>query len=186
MRVRVFGHYVYVSIALLAGAEAVVFFASVYGAALLRFHGTLGAMPEAPDPHGSLWPRALVFSAVMVVCLLAFGMYSARQRARFVGLAVRLILAVILAFVVASSLFYLIPSLWIGRGVVGLAAVGALCGMLISRSVFSRVVDEDVLKRRVLVYGAGKSAAAIAGIRRNFQCSSKYSPSSVKPSYSDQ
>ena len=166
MRIRVFGHYVYVSIALLAGAEAVVFFASVYGAALLRFHGTLGAMPEAPDPNGSLWPRALVFSAVMVVCLLAFGMYSARQRARFVGLAVRLILAVILAFVVASSLFYLIPSLWIGRGVVGLAAVGALCGMLISRSVFSRVVDEDVLKRRVLVYGAGKSAAAIAGIRR--------------------
>ncbi len=166
MRIRVFGHYVYLSIALLAFAEAAVFFAAVYGAALVRFHGSLGRMPEATNPNGPLWPRALVFSSTMVVCLLAFGLYSARQRARLLGIALRLILAVFMAFVVASSLFYLIPSLWMGRGVVGLAALGAFLGMLVSRSIFSRLVDEDVLKRRVLVYGAGKSAAAIAGIRR--------------------
>jgi sugar transferase (PEP-CTERM system associated) len=49
---------------------------------------------------------------------------------------------------------------------VALSAVGAMLGMLVSRSIFAQVVDEDLLKRRVLVYGAGKSAAAIAGIRR--------------------
>ena len=32
--------------------------------------------------------------------------------------------------------------------------------------IFSHVVDENVFKRRVLVYGAGESAAAIAGLRR--------------------
>ena len=166
MRIRVFGHYVYVSIALLAVAEAVVFFASVYGAALMRFRGGFWDMPEATNPAGPLWPRALLFSAVMVVSLLAFGMYSARQRARLLGIALRLILAVLTAFAVASALFYMIPSLWIGRGVVGLAAVGALLGVVVSRTLFSRMVDENLLKRRVLVYGAGKSASAIAGIRR--------------------
>ena len=165
MRIRVFGHYVYVSIAVLAIIEAVVFFASVYGAELVRFRGTFGMMTDGPL-DGALWPRALLFSTVMMVCLLAFGLYSARQRARVFGIALRLILAVLMAFAVASSLFYLIPSLWLGRGIVGLAAAGAFFGMVVSRTIFSRLVDEDLLKRRVLVYGAGKSAATIANIRR--------------------
>ncbi len=143
-----------------------MFFAAVYAAVLVRFHGSLGSIPDAPDLVGALWPRALLFSLIMLLSLLSFGLYSARQRARLTGLAARLILAVLMAFGVASALFYLVPYLWIGRGVVGLATVGALLGMVVSRSIFSRVVDEDVLKRRVLVYGAGKSAAAIAGIRR--------------------
>ena len=166
MRIRVFGHYVYASIAVLAMAEAIVFFAAVYGAALVRFHGSLMFLADSNEADGALWPRALLFSTVMMTCLLAFGLYSARQRARFIGIALRLILAVLMAFVLSSSLFYLIPTLWIGRGVVALAATGALLGMLVSRSIFSQVVDEDLLKRRVLVYGAGKSASAIAGIRR--------------------
>ena len=166
MRIRVFGHYVYASMAALALIEALVFFGAVYGAALVRFHGYLGHLVGDERADGALWPRALLFSAVMVMSLLAFGLYSARQRARLVGLALRILLAVVMAFAVASALFYLIPNLWIGRGVVGLAALGAFFGMVVSRSIFSRVVDEDLLKRRVLVYGAGKSAAAIAGIRR--------------------
>lgn len=166
MRIRVFGHYLYASIAVLAIIEAVVFFGAVYGAALVRFDGAFRFHPYDPSEIGALWPRAVLFSVVMVLCLLAFGLYSARQRARLFGIALRIILAVLMAFAVASALFYLIPNLWIGRGVVGLAALGAFIGMVISRSVFSRVVDEDVLKRRVVIYGAGRSAATIAELRR--------------------
>ena len=166
MRIRLFGHYVYSAIALLFGAEAVVFFAAVYGAVLVRFEGSFGNLSAVPGLIGALWPRALLFSLVMLLCLLSFGLYSARQRARLFGLALRLILAVLMGFAATSALFYLVPNLWIGRGVVALATVGAFLGVVVSRSIFSRVVDEDILKRRVLVYGAGKSAAAIAGIRR--------------------
>ncbi|MHB1539892.1 MAG: TIGR03013 family XrtA/PEP-CTERM system glycosyltransferase [Steroidobacteraceae bacterium] len=166
MRIRLLGHYVYLAVALLFAAEAIMFVAAVYAAVLVRFHGSFESIPDAPDLVGALWPRALLFSLIMLLSLLSFGLYSARQRARLTGLAARLILAVLMAFGVASALFYLVPYLWIGRGVVGLATLGALLGMVVSRSIFSRVVDEDVLKRRVLVYGAGKSAAAIAGIRR--------------------
>ena len=167
MRIRVFGHYVYASIAVLALIEALVFIGAVYAAVAVRFHGSLGFLRDpSPNMNGALWPRAVLFSAVTMLCLLAFGLYSSRQRARLLGMALRILLAVLMAFVAASALFFLIPNLWIGRGVVGLAALGALLGMIVSRTIFSRVVDENVFKRRVLIYGAGRSAATIAELRR--------------------
>ncbi len=166
MRIRVFGHYLYASMVALALIDARVFFGAMYAAVLVRFHGSVDWLGSDPSKVGVLWPRALAFSAVTVTCLLAFGLYSARQRARLFGIALRMVLAVLIAFAVTSALFYLVPTLWIGRGVVGLAALGAFLGMVVSRSVFSRVVDEELLKRRVLIYGAGRSAATIAELRR--------------------
>ena len=120
LRVRLPEHYVYLAIALLFAAEAIMFFAAIYAAVLVRFHGSFESLPDAPDLIGALWPRALLFSLIMLLSLLSFGLYSARQRARLSGLAARLMLAVLMAFGVASALFYLVPYLWIGRGVVGL------------------------------------------------------------------
>ncbi len=166
MRIRVFGQYVYLSIAILAITEAVLFYGSVYGAVFARFHADYGTVARITDLQGVLWTRALLFSIVMVTCLLAFGLYSARQRARFTGIVLRLAVALGAGLAATSALFYLIPNLWLGRGVIGLAALGALCGTVASRFIFTRVVDESVFKRRVLVYGAGESAAAIAELRR--------------------
>lgn len=166
MRIRLFGQHIYLSIAVLTVTEAVLFYVSVYGAALARFHADLGSATALHDFRGALWPRALLFSLVMVICLLAFGLYSARQRARVTGIALRLGVALFTGFAATAVLFYLIPDLWIGRGVVGLAALGAFCGTVFSRFAFSHVVDEGFFKRRVLVYGSGESAAAIAGLRR--------------------
>ena len=159
------GQHVPVSIAVLSAVEAVVFFAAVYAAVMARF-GTALVPDAAADLAGALWPRALLFSAVMMVCFLAFGLYSLRQRARLAGLALRVAVALLAGFVLTVTLFYLVPALFLGRGIVALAAIGGLCGVTVSRVIFSHVVDENVFKRRVLVYGAGESAAAIAGLRR--------------------
>ncbi|MGH8318280.1 MAG: TIGR03013 family XrtA/PEP-CTERM system glycosyltransferase [Steroidobacteraceae bacterium] len=166
MRIRVFGQYVYLSIAILTVIEAVLFYGSVYGAVFARFHGDYGSIESLRDLRGALWPRALLFALIMVMCLLAFGLYSARQRARLAGIVLRLAVALATGLAATAALFYLIPDLWIGRGVVGLSALGALCGTIASRVIFTRVVDEQVFKRRVLIYGAGESAAAIAELRR--------------------
>jgi sugar transferase (PEP-CTERM system associated) len=149
----------------LSAVEALVFFGAVYAAVLARF-GVDIAPVDLPSLRGALWPRALLFSAVMMLCFLAFGLYSLRQRARLAGLALRVAVALLVGFVITATLFYLVPMLWMGRGLVALAAIGGLCGVTVSRVVFSRVVDEDLFKRRVLVYGAGEAAAAIAGLRR--------------------
>jgi sugar transferase (PEP-CTERM system associated) len=102
----------------------------------------------------------------MVVSLLAFGLYSARQRARSVGIFIRVIAAVGGGIVVTALFFYIIPNLWIGRGVLSLAAMSAAAVVILLRLGFSHFVDETPFKRRVMVFGTGRSAAVIGGLRR--------------------
>jgi sugar transferase (PEP-CTERM system associated) len=164
MRIRLFGQYVHVSIAVLAAIEAALFFAAFMVACIIRFDVDLSTLADNLD--SPLWPRALVFSGVIVVSLLSFGLYSARQRARAGGMALRVLVAVGAAVAVLSVFLYLVPHLWIGRGALAIATILSLVGLAISRVVFHRLVDETLFKRRVLVYGCGKNAAPISRLRR--------------------
>jgi sugar transferase (PEP-CTERM system associated) len=163
MRVRVFGQYVQVSIAVLTLAEATIFYGALFAAAFARFGSDIATIELNIGP---LWPRALLFSGTMVVSLLALGLYSSRQRARAGGMVIRVVLAVGAGMTMTSFFFYLVPNLWIGRGVLSLASLGALGGLAVSRTTFSHLVDENIFKRRVLVYGTGKNAAPISRLRR--------------------
>jgi len=150
----------------LALTEAVAFVAVFYGAIMARFGLGPEDLPTLEGSYGSLWPRAILFSLVMLLSLLAFGLYSSRQRARIAGLLVRGIAAIGAAVSLMAAVLYILPGIWIDRGVVLLAAVGAVpCGALL-RLLFYRVVDENLFKRRVLVYGAGSRAASIGRLRR--------------------
>ena len=165
MRIRVLGQYVHASIAVLSVVEAVLFFIAVYAAALASLH--VGSdLSQLSPVSGALWPRAVLFTAVMLLSLLAFGLYSTRQRARLVGIVLRVTLALAAGLAVTGVFFYLVPDLRIGSDVIILAGIGGMCGVTLSRVIFTRVVDENIFKRRVLVYGAGESAAAIEGLRR--------------------
>jgi len=163
MRVRVLGQYVQISVGALALIEAVVFVAVFYSAFMARFGLSPGELSSGEVGYGSLWPRAMLFSAVMVVCLLAFGLYSARQRARVAGLFIRVAAALAAAISLMAAALYIVPGLWIDRGVVLIAAIGAtaLTGML--RVLFAQIVDENVFKRRVLVYGPEPSRQRLCG-----------------------
>jgi sugar transferase (PEP-CTERM system associated) len=164
MRIRAFGQYIHMSIAALAAVEATWFFAAFMAGCLIRFHVDLATLEKSLG--AAIWPRALVFSAVMVVSLLSFGLYSARQRARAGGMAVRILTAVGAGVAGLSVFLYLIPGLWIGRGALAIATVLSLVGLAISRVVFHQMVDETLFKRRVIVYGCGKNSAPISRLRR--------------------
>jgi sugar transferase (PEP-CTERM system associated) len=148
---------------LLALFEMTLLFLVLLGAALLRFGLNVAA---AQEYQGQLWPRAALFSAATCGSLLAFGLYSARQRARSVGIIVRAIAAAITGVALTAVCFFVIPSLSIGRGVLALATVGSVLTILAVRLMFTHIVDETVFKRRVVVFGAGKNAASVASLRR--------------------
>jgi len=164
MRVRVFGQYVHISMVVLAGVEAALFFAVLLIAYWVRFHTWYPT--AAVSARNTLWPCAAVFSFANLVSLLALGLYSSRQRARTTGVFVRLVAAIVAAMLATAAVFYVIPSLWLGRGVLALAMLFSLIASAIARAVFSRIVDESIFKRRVLVYGVGQRTTAILSLRR--------------------
>jgi FlaA1/EpsC-like NDP-sugar epimerase len=163
MRIRLLGQYVHISVVVLALIEASLFFVMMYGAVFLRLQDDLA---EMEGRYGPIWYRAALFSGIMLLCLLALGLYSARQRARAGGIVVRMAIAVTVGITLTVLAFYMVPSLTLGRGVLALAAIGSVAGLIIVRVIFSRVVDESIFKRRVLVFGSGRNAEPIARLRR--------------------
>jgi len=163
MRRRILGQYIHVSFAALAVFEALALFLALIAAAYLRFGLDIHA---AQHVQGVLWPRALLYSAATFTSLLAFGLYSARQRARSIGILVRVLAAVGAGVGLTAVGFFVIPSLDIGRGVLGVAAIMSVAAVCTMRATLPRVVNEDALKRRVLVYGCARRATCIANLRR--------------------
>jgi sugar transferase (PEP-CTERM system associated) len=163
MRIRVFGQYLPPSMALLAALEGALFCLVLIGAGLVRFGLDVNAVERFQGP---LWPRAMLFSAMMFTSLLAFGLYSARQRARGMGLVIRVLAALSAGVAATAVASFLVPDLLIGRGVLGLAAIGAAIAMAGARLIFRHLADGEAFKRRVVVYGAGRRAATLARLRR--------------------
>lgn len=163
MRVRLFGHHIPASIAMLAALEVSAVFSALIAAKFLRFY----LNPHAIDyGEGSIWARGLLFTGATFACTMAFGLYSARQRARTIGIVFRVIASTGAAVAVTGMGFYLIPHLWIGRTELAIAGLLVIGMLLILRLGFSRFVDDTSFKRRVLVYGTGRYAAPVAGLRR--------------------
>jgi sugar transferase (PEP-CTERM system associated) len=164
MRVRLLGHHIPLSMAMLAFLEAAAVFCGLIGARFLRFHWS----PDAIDYDlGPIWARGLLLTAATFACTMAFGLYSERQRARTVGILVRVVASVGAGVAITAVGFYLIPHLWIGRSVLLIAGLLVIALMLILRLGFSRLVDHTTFKRRVLIYGTGQRAKPIAGLRRS-------------------
>lgn len=162
MAIRIFQHYWQLPLALLATVEALVFFLAPYSAAVLNLDGTAtrGVL------LGSTLPTALLFAAVMFLCMTAMGLYNARQRSRLLGLLARVAASVLAGTMLIAVVFYLFPVLQLEPTALLFAVLSAFIGAAVVRVVFDRVVDEDIFKRRVLVYGAGRRALSIARLRR--------------------
>lgn len=163
MRIRLFGHFLQLSLVVVVVAELLTFSGAIWGAVALR----MGVDFASTRPElGPLWPRMLVFALSCSVSYLALGLYSIRQRVGVFGIALRVILALLAAQVVVATTFYLLPQIEIGRGVIAIATLLAAAGSLALRSVVFRVMDLDGVKRRVLVYGHGTRMAAFKRLRR--------------------
>ena len=163
MSIRLFRMYVKLPIVLLALIEGSLLVFATYLAASLYFDG--GATGAA-TPSGRLLPAALLFAFFGVMSLFAVGLYSTRQRSTTAGILVRIVAADVSAVGLSALVYYFLPSIAVGRGVLALMAGIAAVALVAVRLIFERVVEESLFKRRVLVYGAGKRAASLLALRR--------------------
>ena len=162
MAIRIFQHYWHLHLALLAVVEGVIFFFAPFAAAWLRFNSPA----VAEQMLGPMLPRGLVFAGVLFISMAAMGLYNSRQRSRLAGLIARVAASMLGGAMCIAILFYVFPALHIGRGALLISLVISFGGSVVARIVFDTLVDEDVFKRRVLVYGSGRRAASIARLRR--------------------
>ena len=101
----------------------------------------------------------------MTLSMISIGLYQARLREGILGFLLRLSAALFLGTVALSLIFYVFPSLFLGRGVLLLAEVISFIGISLLRNViyFS---GSSIFKKRILVLGAGERAASITELRR--------------------
>ncbi len=160
MRIRAFGQHLHLSIAALVALESILIFGCFIAGESILGHAPVWQLVRQN------WINGLLFSGIIVLNLLAFGLYSARQRARAGGIAIRVIAAICAGITIISLFFYVIPVLRTDRGVIGIAIVLTLLCVAIARMAVYQVMDESLFKRRVLVYGSGRNAVSIGRLRR--------------------
>jgi len=115
---------------------------------------------------GDLLPTALLFAFFGLVSLFAVGLYSTRQRSGLAGVLVRISASMIAAAALSAFFFYVFPSLKIERDLLAVTVVIAIVSSFVVRLLFERIIDENLFKRRVLVFGAGKRAQSLLELRR--------------------
>ncbi len=155
--IRLFGHYVSKTYLLLGLLEFLICFYALLAGFYIRFQFSSDMMPDTP--YG-LWVTGILYAVVMSLSMTAVGLYQ--RGVRFTaGLLVRIGLSFLFVSMAMSMLFYIVPDLFLGRGVMAYALLVSLGGVLALRAVYFRVVGADANKHRVLVLGSGRQARMV-------------------------
>jgi sugar transferase (PEP-CTERM system associated) len=162
---RLFRHYIPVSLVLLAVTEAAILFFSMYAGVALRF---VGGEHGDIESIGPVFPRALVFTAVMFTIMTSLGLYyrELKEEGEW-GYYARFIATYAIGLIVMLLIFYSVPDLHLGRGAFTLVFTIAFMGTAFSRFVFTKFVDHDVLRRRVLLLGSGSRSAKVETLEKD-------------------
>ncbi len=163
MSVRIFGRYFHAPFLALIAMELVLFTGAYYVALSLRLGTEIGVLSLGLNLN---LVRASLFAACLLVGNASMGLYQVRQRHGDVGIILRLGLGCITGALGLGLIAYLWPAMFVGRGVLAYSTIMAFVSAAILRLLFMRLVDEDVFKRRVLVYGAGEKALSLTRLRR--------------------
>ena len=158
--IKLFNHHIRTPFLFLLFSEYALLFAMVYGGIYLRFD-EVSWQPIGLESLDSLPLKAFVFASVMVLGMLAMGQYQApsSQGRHFLPYTLmRISLSLALGVFALLVVYYIFPQILLGRGVVAYATVSVVVGLSLYRSLLYRMIDGRVLRRKILVLGAGELA----------------------------
>ena len=126
-------------------------------AAHIRFAGS-GEVAELSE---RLLVSSIAFATLIVLGLAALGLYQVVLRDSWFGMLTRQVVGFLLGSASIVILFYLVPQIRIGRGVLGIAVLLGFVFVATFRVAFMRTVDAEAMRRRILVLGVGERADLI-------------------------
>ena len=162
MPIRPLNNLIRTPLLLLGIVEALLLFLSVYFAGAIAGISVFSSVQD----FGAMAPRALVATVVILASLISMGLYQFHQRIYFREAAARVAVGIASGCLVLAIFYYALPSVTLSKGVALRAAGLALVSLLIVRYFFVLRVDENIFRRRTLIYGAGERASSIAELRR--------------------
>ncbi len=159
---RFFNHYIRTPFIALGAVELLLGIISVYAASYVRVSIYEA---DATTIFSNLEVRALLFSGVILLCMVATGLYQSAMREGMFGVLLRLVVSYFIGVVVLAFIFYSVPALFLWRGVLAMSVIFSFVAIALLRILFFKT-DPNIFKRRVLVLGTGQRASTIAELRR--------------------
>lgn len=147
---------------LMAFAELLILSSSLYVAALATF----GSIADFETALGPLAPRAAIVTPVFFLSLVAMGIYQFHRRINFRDVIIRIGIAFGAGFLLVAVFFLTIPNFKISIELASVSIVYAVVSVLLVRYLYMLHVDNNIFRRRTLIYGAGKRSESILNLRR--------------------
>ncbi len=155
-----FQHYIPTEFIILGVIEFIALFSAFYLAVEVRFSGG-----RWPADFGAVYPKALVYTVIMQLSLIALAAYQRHSKQAVEYLALRVAGSLVLGLVPLGLVYYLFPQFVFGRGGVALAVLFSFLLIMIIRVFFRRIEDDRDLRVKVLVLGAGETADLVRDAR---------------------
>jgi sugar transferase (PEP-CTERM system associated) len=166
--IQLFNHHIHSAYYWLVVVEGLLFALSFFLGSELYFFLD-NARSQDHIAYAAVLQRSVIFALTTTASMAAMGLYKPHLREGANGILLRLMSAFLLTILAMSLIFYLLPDLYLWRGVFAHSVLMAFVIGLLTRWVFhALVVEEAQLKSRVLVLGAGERAAqALQYLRRD-------------------
>jgi sugar transferase (PEP-CTERM system associated) len=160
---RISNHFVSAAVAALLLLELLVLICSAYlGESIRFFEPGKGLILRLALPAS-----ALAFAVVMVFSMSVFGMYQILHREGVHATLLRLMPSCVLGFGLITLVFYLLPDLYLGRGILAFMFMVAVPAILLTRTLFFKSTKARILESRILFLGAGPLAMECTALAKD-------------------
>jgi len=159
---RIYNHYISKTVILLIGTETLVLMTVFYLGIMLRFPDLNLGYVLLTD----YFTGASTFTLIAVLSMASLGMYHLETRPDIKTILIRLMPSLILSFSLLILIFYVIPDLYFGRGILGIVMFLALPAILITRCLLLIWFNLEILESRAVVLGTGAKAQECANLHK--------------------
>lgn len=152
---RISNHHVSKIISVLFLLEVLILLVSVYLGIAIRFRDGMIGLSMSFD---RIILPATAFAGTMLFSMSALGMYQLKYREGLRNTLLRLMPAFALGFGILTLVFYLLPDLYFGRGILGLVIIISATGILFARVLIYKSSEFGLLESRIIFLGSGALA----------------------------